>query len=255
MLTHKVICSLALCFVLFSSCVTTEEKQENNATIQNENTTVIEAWQGNLDGKIPVLMWYKKHNGVLRGQVFYTNQNKPQPITIIGTERNNKYDILEILPEGKVTGVWSITPEPSSAEGFWFSPEKNKSYSTSLMHIDTGVSIDDFYDVKDVTGTYKYSLGTNRPIRHLTINNQADGKYAFEFQYATGTTAHNLASIRDTVSLQKNIATFKSNDYGKCSFTISFYQGFAIMKYANDTSHNCGIDHNAEIDGVYLKQL
>ena len=256
MLSRSATISFFIVITILFSCVSDpqskapEHTEEDTTT--NKQVPVIEAWQGNLNGTIPVLMWYSKTDSVLYGQVYYTNQKAPKPIKIIGVVQDNSYRILEFMSDGNITGIWSLTPQVSSAEGDWFGSENKKTLNTSLMHIDTAVNIADISEIDNVTGTYSYAYGKDGGAGHLEVK-QIDSKAIIvNFENVTSAPAYNMAFMKDTVSISNNIAQYHSDEFGSCSFKLAFYNNFVIVDYVNDEA-DCGFGHNATVDGIYLK--
>ena len=101
------------------------------------NTHDIHAWQGNIDGRIPVLMWYRKKNNALSGMVVYTGSKGPQ-IPIRGVIKDSIYTIRE------TDATFSLKIVGTSAEGSWISLKTGERFYTSMMYTDTSVHIPDF---------------------------------------------------------------------------------------------------------------
>ncbi len=108
---------------------------------QNDPDRKIYAWQGNLDGQYPVLMWYREFGDELEGKLFYTEQDHATPIRLTGRKNDTEYILKETAPDGTVTGIWHLKPDAISIEGYWQSPNGKRRYNASLMHIDTAVKI------------------------------------------------------------------------------------------------------------------
>lgn len=215
----------------------------------------INAWQGNLDGKYPVLMWYKNIDGVLQGSLFYTDQESAPAIRIVGRETEDGFhELIEHMPDGKITGHWKLRPTRNSVEGDWSSPSNGKTYSASLMDIDTAVEVNDISKGTDLSGNYVYYFDdANGPAGHLSVK-QIGKKVIVGFDNVSGGPAHDLATIsNDTLTLSGNTAKHISSEYGECQFSIRFFDGFAVVDYIDDNA-DCGFGHNAFVNGVYLKK-
>lgn len=256
MLNRSAAILLLAVIILFASCISEDESNTVKDAVgdsTNIPATTIEAWQGNLNGNIPVLIWYTKTKGILHGSLFYTNQKDATPITIIGEEQDGSYFLDEFLQDGTVTGFWHLNPQISSAEGQWSAPETDKQYSASLMHIDTNVKTMSIYNIGDVSGSYNYSYGEDGGSGSLGVIKIDTNKVVISFSNVTGAPAHNLAELdNDTLEIVNNIATHNDTEFGNCSFQISFYNGFAIVEYI-DGKTDCGFGHRATINGIYLK--
>lgn len=215
----------------------------------------LHAWQGNLDGKYPVLMWYRQIDSVVYGSLFYTDQEKAQPITIIGNVADGEVYLREFTGDGEVTGYWQLALTRHSAEGLWKAPSSGKSYSVSLMHIDTAVTVKDFTKVSDVTGAYNYHYAKTGAIGKLEATSfDNNSRVMLSFDNVTRAPAHNIASMKtDLLALNSNRTVYSSNEYGKCKFEVKFYTHFAVVNYIDDQAA-CGFGHGAHVDGVYIKQ-
>lgn len=212
----------------------------------------IDAWQGNIDGRYPVLMWYRIFDDVVSGYLFYTENKSGDSIRIIGHTRDSLARILEVWPDGHVSGIWNMELHASSAEGTWYAPGTGKEYNASLMHIDTAVTIQDIKAEDELTGRYEYSYGDNGARGILKVLQQGD-TVTIGFDNVTGAPARNLAVLDATpLPLKGNEAVYSVNDYGNCSVRIRFYHNFAVVNYI-DNRNRCGFGHNATVDGIYFK--
>lgn len=249
--------------LLLSGCSATEAENTGNGADTVQEKTYIEhldkdssdkvfAWQGNLDGKYPVLMWYKEHGDVLRGSLFYTEHNNAGPIHIIGTITNGNYRIVEMQPNGITTGVWLLTPNFHGAEGEWWSPDGKRKYNASMMRIDTAVTIPHIEASGDLSGHYTYRWGKDGANGNMTVSHNKN-KVSIRFDNVTAAPAYNMALIDDVVlELTGNQAVYQSEEHGECIFRIRFYNGFAVVSYIDD-KEDCGFGANARVSGVYIK--
>ena len=212
----------------------------------------IQSWQGNVDGKYPVLMWFRRHEDVLMGSLFYT-EHKGGEIKLYGTVQDNQCRILEMSPQGNITGIWSLSLEESGAEGSWVSPETHKEYNASLMYTDTAVIVPPVDSIgKDVSGIYFYYYGQEGGQGYMEVVQKGDN-VKVSFENVTGAPARNIASLDNvTLSLRNNEAVYASQEYDECAFRIRFFNGFAVVNYVDDKM-NCGFGHNATVDGIYIK--
>lgn len=221
-------------------------------TTSLDEAQLVYAWQGNVDGKYPVLMWFRMYKDVLMGSLFYTEHNGGE-IKLFGTVQDNQCRILEMSPHGNVTGIWQLSLQESGAEGSWFSPQTNKEYNASLMYTDTAVSIPPVDSIgEDVSGTYFYYFGEDGGQGYMDVA-QKGGNVKVSFENVTGAPARNIASLDNvTLSLRNNEAVYASQEYDECAFRIRFFNGFAVVDYVDDKM-NCGFGHNATVDGIYIK--
>lgn len=255
---------IILACTLLQGCTATEAENKGNSadTVQEktyveqldkDSTEKIYAWQGNLDGKYPVLMWYKEQGDVLRGSLCYTEHKNAGPIQIIGTINNNEYRILEMPAEGEVTGIWLLTPSFHGAEGKWWSPDGKNSYNASLMRTDTAVTIPAIATKGSFSGFYRYRWGEDGAMGTMTVSHN-ENSVTVSFNNVTAAPAYNMAVLDDiTLPLSGNEAIYQSGEYRECTFRISFYNGFAVVNYI-DNKEDCGFGHNASVNGVYVRE-
>jgi len=212
----------------------------------------VHSWQGNLDGKYPVLMWYKEFGDVLTGSLFYTENKKAQAIRLIGTIKDKQYRIVEIWPDGKITGIWSLEPHRVGIEGSWISPETGKEFNASMMHIDTAIEIPVIEVKGDVSGEYAYRYTEDGGWGSMMAK-QHGGEVTIRFDNISQAPANNLAILDAvTLPLKDNIAIYRSSVFGDCAFRIRFFNDFVVVDYL-DNQYDCGFGNGAGVDGVYIK--
>lgn len=250
---------LPVAFALSCNNVGSEEEYEA-ATLPEGDAPVenpyegLHAWQGNLDGKYPVLMWYWEEDSVLYGKLYYTDQANAQPITLIGRVGDTEHYLREYSHTGGVTGYWSLHPTRHSAEGSWQDPTRERSYAASLMNIDTPVVNESLDQGADVSGTYIFDHNSPQGPSGMLEVVQFGDKIAVNINTVTEAPAHNIASVDDdTLVLNKFSALHHTQEYGACSFRIRFFKKFATIAYVDDKT-DCGFGHRAFVDGVYIKQ-
>lgn len=238
-----------------NTSVATDTVQEKTYIVQLDKDTSekIFAWQGNLDGKYPVLMWYKEYNDVLRGSLFYTEHKNVEPIQIIGTITNDNYRIVEIQSNVDITGLWLLSPNFHGAEGEWYSPDGKRKYNASLMRTDTAVTIPAIKATGNLSGTYTYQWGEDGGMGNMKVSHNRN-KVTISFNNITAAPARNMAILDDvTLPLSGNETIYQSEEYGPCSFSIRFFNGFAVVDYIDD-KEDCGFGHNSRVDGVYIRE-
>lgn len=249
--------------IALHACNATEAGDVQSNSDANEKTYIVQvkkdsvnhiyAWQGNLDGRYPVLMWYKEYGDVLTGSLFYTENKNARPIQLIGTIQNDVYRILEMWPDGDISGIWELRPDEHGAEGGWTSPTGDEHYSASLMRTDTAVSVPDIEIKNDISGTYVYSYGKTGALGHMTVSKKMSTA-TVAFDNVSAAPARNLAILDKTeFQLTGNTALYESTSFGPCAIRIRFYKGFAVVNYISDKD-NCGFGHNAHVSGLYIKQ-
>gem|GEM_PF-5003939 len=221
----------------------------------NDPDREIYAWQGNIDGKRPVLMWYKEFDDVVVGKLFYTEQEDAKAIKLIGTKNGTEYKLQEMQPDGFITGFWQLKPDAISIEGTWYTTTIQKIFNASLMHIDTAVSIPAITTRAGISGVYScyriYNDSGKPDTMVMSMSVNQTGKDQAVVTYTTGHVNKVLEQRGDTLTLNKNTAT-RYIESQECDFTIRFFNGFAIAGYVKDSSSYTPpgfVNHT----GIYMK--
>ena len=133
--------------ILLTSCFQQEPQpvilpQGIREVMEAVETHEVLAWQGNIDGRIPVLMWYRKKNNTLSGMVVYTG-NKGKQIPIFGYVKNNTHVVIQENTD-RPFEVITFNVSGTSIEGKWESVVSDKWANLSMMYTDTNVIIPDF---------------------------------------------------------------------------------------------------------------
>ncbi len=248
--------------IALHACNTTDAGDAQGDSNVNEKTYIVQAkkdtanhiyaWQGNLDGKYPVLMWYKEDGDVLTGSLFYTENKHAKPIQLIGTIQDGLYRILEIWPDGDISGIWELRPDEHGAEGRWTSPTGDEQYNTSLMRTDTAVNISSVEVNGDISGHYVYSYGKTGALGFMSVSKKMS-TIVVAFDNVSAAPARNMAILDATeLPLTGNTALYESTAFGPCAIRIRFYNGFAVVNYADDKM-DCGFGNAAYVSGLYIK--
>lgn len=212
----------------------------------------INAWQGNLDGKYPVLIWCKEVDSIVIGSLYYTEQQNATPVLVVGKRTERQLSLTEYLKDGQITGYWNLELNHHSAEGEWRHPVKESSLSVSMMKIDTSVVINTAYTGGSVAGKYRYYID-GEASGSLIVEQPEKHKITVSLENVGYGPAHNIGTIeKQAITLSGNKAIYSSRAYGDCSFEIVFFNGFAVIRYIND-KNACGLGHNVFLDGTYIK--
>lgn len=244
----------------FASCNSgAEQRADGNAVTAKDTTAIqediyadIDAWQGNIDGRIPVLMWYRIHDDIISGYLFYTDNKIKDSIRIIGTAGDSMARLLEMFHDGNITGIWDLEIHSSAAEGTWFSPKTRKQLGASLMHIDTAVTIHRIDSVIDISGEYSFGYSEEGSQGFMTIKRNKE-TVTVEFQNVTDAPARNMALLGPfNATVTDNEIIYRSTEYGDCAVRIRFFNGFAVVNYVDEQA-DCGFGNRATVAGIYIK--
>lgn len=260
------LCTLITACWLLASCTSGEDDgvTQNDDTPKNEKTYILElsalrdtvsniyAWQGNLDGRYPVLIWYKEFGDMLKGSLFYTENKHPKPVNILGTIEGGKYRILEMWPDGDISGVWELEPDAHGAEGTWAAPVGNETYNASLMRTDTAVTIADVNTKAGVSGLYKFSYGKTGAQGQMNVTHKA-GTVVVSLETISPAPARNTVSVKaKELPLKNNEAIYHPDTRQDCSMRIRFFKGFAVVDFI-DGKGGCDTGNYAGVKGIYIK--
>ncbi len=224
------------------------------------------AWEGKLNGKIPVFFHYTIKDSVLSGEVTYMNTKAKKPIRIIGEILpNNFYHILEFDSKGMITGIWSLTIKGDRCNGTWYAPsqsgwsEPGKEFKVGAQKSDSLVPEWDLNpDPEKVFGYYQYNYTKeNGNIGHLSLEKLTDYNANFEILGLASAPGFNIASIEETtvdfVGGKDTEFDFELDESDECDFNVKFYKGFAHVQYTNGYCADGYFGHNATVEGIFLK--
>lgn len=252
---------LCSCVEDTSSTITTEVLEVVEGVVEEAPSVPVSyllpntnySWQGNLDGRYPVLIWYRQIDSVITGSLFYTDKSAT-PILLVGVAHGDSIELVEHLSNGKVTGVWLLEPGMHSIEGKWKNPINGDELSASLMKIDSAVGIYGLNKGQDISGEYHYHYGDDdAPMGNLTVKQIGTGSAVLRFENVGSGPAHNMGFIEsDTLLIEGNTVHFSTQEYGGCSLELKFFNEFVHVSYV-DNEVSCGLGHNVYLNGTYIK--
>lgn len=243
-----------------------------SATAQSQ--PVSHSWNGLINGKWPVQVYVEAMNGIVQGQIIYTNSKAKTPIKLLGSAAKDEFELRENDANGNITGFISgkITSD-GGFSGTWKAPgrlvktgslsfdyKEGKIYSLALSKCarpspDPLISWE--IDLKYCSGTYCYSYGENLACGVLKLSEKA-GKVLCTIDAATSAPSFNMAKVeeRECVVLHDRLLCTLSPEEtysdGECQFEIIPYRDFATINYI-DRKNRCGFGMNATIAETYLK--
>jgi len=210
-------------------------------------------FQGKLNGKIPVFLWFVMKDKVVKGEVTYLKTAKRVPITVIGTvSADNVARILEFEKNGNITGIYEAKLDVAKFNGTWFSPTSRKELTCALSVKDTAITVSEsILNPAPMTGSFRYQYGKDGATGGVDIK-QTGGSALLGINCVTEGPAYNLADVETfKAPVVNNTITTKIPD-GDCRFRLRSYNGFVVIDLLDDLM-KCGFGMNASIEGVFLK--
>jgi hypothetical protein len=237
--------------ILLTSVVLANANTQNAVTVPLPPSGVYK-FQGKLNGRIPIFLWFVLKDSVLKGEVTYLKTAKRLPITIVGTiNSTGGLEILEFNNKGLISGIYNGQFEAKSFIGTWVAPVSGRELKFVLVNKDTLIKTDANLTANSIDGEYDYHYGKvggdgGVNIRHVNGNN-----YKISMGAVTGAPANNVANVEDTtIRIVNNTAIFKLGP--QCAFRINIYKGFMVIKRLTDLMP-CGFGMNASIEGTFMK--
>ena len=231
-------------------------------------------WQGEIDGKIPVSVWFETRDGLIAGEIVYTKMKEKKPIRLLGTVSRGRLSMKEML-NGLVTGSITGTIKDGVFEGAWAAPGKVKERGGEFEFIDgkersirlvavpgQSKAFRWEYDPAALSGNYMYSYGKNALSGEVDVAWAKDGSLEFGIASNTGAPAFNMADIpagdpdeekksRAKGRMQGNRVIHEVNE--DCAFEILFFNDFLVTRYLEGKSCEGYFGRGASIEGHFVK--
>jgi hypothetical protein len=205
-------------------------------------------YEGFINNKIPINLSLTFNGNLVYGTLTYKKVG--QPIKVIGSIENNDVLIYEFEEKANITGIYYGTKKGDEISGSWSNPN-GKEMSFSIKK--TATTQIDKPENNAVTGSYAYSFGKDGGTGNLYVQQVGKDKIIFEVQAVKGPPSYNQAAIEKmSLKLFKNEAIYENNEFGKCKFKISFFDGGANIVYLNE-AYDCGFGNGASVIGNYFK--
>lgn len=221
----------------------------------DEKTNYGVAWEGSMDGKIPVTLWYDIYEpDIVVGKILYKNSPNPIPITLIGTISNtNHISLNEFDNKGMITGRLEGVLLENQFNPEWFSPETQKMRMVKLTKKDTLITSPNIdADKTDWVGNYHFAFGSKGYSGDLEVLKVEDDLMTLRMlALSSEATGYHTAELDETeINILDNTVKIAYPMEETCSVKVSFYRGFAIV-----VEDNCGgqFGQNASLAGIYYK--
>ncbi|WP_158288356.1 hypothetical protein [Mucilaginibacter psychrotolerans] len=224
-------------------------------------------FEGKLNGKIPVFLWFTVKDSVLKGEVTYTNTAKRIPIIVAGTlektseaisydlsAKTNFLRIREFAGDGTITGVFLGEITAGTFKGLWQAPNTEKQLPFILTASITALpkAIDFTLKPISLNGAYTYHYGKNGYVGGVDINQTKSGMVTVALNSVTAGPAYNIAEVAaQPATVRGNIINVKL-PHVNCKFRIRVFKDFLVVNLLNDLD-KCEWGNNATVEGIYLK--
>ena len=226
-------------------------------------------WTGEINGKIPVSVWFEHKDGLATGELVYVNSKARTPFRLLGTYDTSgespSLSLKEMLPGGLVTGMISASIKDGVLEGFWMAPEKIKETGTRytikemqqypLKLTKAGTAPGSFHwehSPESVTGRYAYTYGPHHNSGTLDITSTPDGGVSVEIHTHTAAPAFNMADVDPTPGERTGNRIVCSVD-DSCAFEVLLFSDFAKVSTLKGRECDGWFGRGAYIDGDYQK--
>ena len=207
-------------------------------------------YEGTINAKIPIVLTLTQDGGVLFGTVTY--KKRGVPIATVGSLTEGNLFLQELMPNGEVTGVYSLQPMGSGWVGTWSAPKRDAKELAVILEETAKTSVIT-KPLSDLTGTYYYAFGKEEGSGELKLVQASSTKITIAVSAVTGAPAHNMATIeKTTLSLKGNKAVYENDDFGKCKLLLTFGEKSVRVDYL-DGAYECGFGHNASAVGSYVR--
>lgn len=255
---------IILLFGAFISCNltnnNTEEIKKSNDTVSiqppflEKATKNMYSFTGNINANIPVFIWFKIYDSVIKGQVTYIKSKSHTPIEIRGIVSEDGIRIHEFEKDGNVTGTFMGKLTDDSFTGTWYGSKRDNEFTFQLQVKDTTLStIDSSFEPLGLSGAYRYQFGNDGAQGSVHIDELANNAYSASISCVTSGPAYNLADLKiDSFVFANNSYNYKMAETDNCSFRIRIFKDFLVINYIGN-QYDCGFGNNAFVEGVFLK--
>lgn len=207
-------------------------------------------YEGNLNAKIPIVLTVTPDGEAVFGTVVY--KKKGVPITVVGSLVEGNLFLHELMPDGTVTGIYSLEPKGKDWAGTWTAPKRNAKELAVVLK-ETAKIPTPTKPLPNLTGTYAYSFGEEGGSGSLKVVQINPTKITISVDAVTGAPAYNMATIgKTTLTLKGNKAVYKNEEFGACKLLFTFGENTVRVDYL-DGAYECGFGHNASASGSYVR--
>jgi Uncharacterized protein conserved in bacteria len=224
------------------------------------------AWAGEINGKIPVAVWFAVEDGVVAGELTYTKTGSNKPIRLLGTlDLAGGLELREMLPDGTISGYISIGIKSNAPEGTWrgagkmvrqgnaYDYKEGKTFPLTLRRADLpagakGLSA----DMGKVVGNYSYSYGKDQGRGASAIHALNESRVRMDFDANIAAPSYNMARVEAMDCPWKGRSFLCEIDEG-CAVTVRVFDGFMVVGMEEERNCAGSFGHGAHVAGIYIK--
>lgn len=176
-------------------------------------------------------------------------------ISVIGGMNGNLMVLHELLDDGTVSGVHSVTGTKDTLEGEWFGTTKKERRWKLVMVLKSEKSIAK-PQLGNITGTYLYKYPDGSEMTgELLVLQTKPGAATVYINCNRGKPSYNMAIIdKKELKLISNgtTALYKNDEYGKCRIRIVFVPGGVRVEHIEE-GYECGFGNASSVEGNYIR--
>lgn len=246
---------------------------QNTVAVPNE--VLYFEGSGAVNGKIPVAVWFDVKNGLVYGEIVYTNTKAKKPICLLGREKEDgSLFLYEMLPNGDISGTIAGTLVNGVLSGTWhgrpqrieksegeYEYKKGKTFSIVIFAAErTHAPFSWEFDAKNASGTYSYSLGDNCDDGTVFLQINNDGTVSYRLIGLTGAPYYRTACFpEDALAGETALAKLLGNkirieEDEMCAIELELYNDFLVSKYAEGKDCRYRVGNGATAEGLFLKR-
>lgn len=221
------------------------------------------AFEGTLDGKIPVRLAFEENaDSIVAGAIYYPKAKKPAQILVVGNHSySGIYNLSEYQEDGVITGTMSFTAEGGTMTGDWYNPRTEKIMAFTDMH---SIAFPKSFggkltpeDPGKIGHEYKYSFYHTgyQDMMGGTVTFRAAGKNRVHFHVSNvpGNIAEGESEKGRPALLHGN--EFEYYDVNECGygFKAAFFPRFVVLTTLTDWDSTGCFGAFTTFEEIYIK--
>lgn len=230
--------------------------------------------KGTINDKIPVAVWFDSKDGLIFGEIVYTDTKSRTPIRLLGRrEEDGYYRLFEMLPNGNISGTIKGVLVNGVLSGTWigrpqiivkneddYQYKEGKKYSIKVSAVErTHAPYTWELEAGNASGIYAYSVGDNCDSGTVNLQIDTDGTVRYRIIGLTGEPFYRTACFpEDALSDEFAAAKLNGNrilieeDEG-CAIELLLYNDFLVSRYVDGRDCRFRVGNGATAEGLFLK--